>query len=177
MVSESSPQDAPADGAQPVDGAAGGDAPKTFSRRQRWMSVLAKARTDTLLALWDELDERFEAERAIWLRRPEAGLVMVRGRAGGSGAPFNMGEMTVTRCAARLGAFTGHAYIAGRKRRHAEVAALLDALLQDPSRTEELEDKVLAPLIADAESRDEARRRKAGATKVDFFTMVRGEDE
>ncbi len=176
-MSNSIPQDAPTDGAQTPPGAGSDHAPETSRRRQRWMSVLAKARTEALLALWDELDERFEAERAIWLRRPEAGLVMVRGRAGGSGAPFNMGEMTVTRCAARLGAFTGHAYIAGRKRRHAEVAALLDALLQDPSRTEELEAKVIAPLIDDAESRDETRRRKAGATKVDFFTMVRGEDE
>ena len=31
------------------------------------------------------------------LREPENGLVMVRGRTGGDGAPFNLGEATVSR--------------------------------------------------------------------------------
>ncbi len=69
------------------------------------------------------------------LRGPEAGLVMVRGRTGGGGAPFNLGEMTTTRCTVRTDAgFVGHAYVAGRDERLAEVAALADALLQDPER-------------------------------------------
>ena len=68
------------------------------------------------------------------LRGPEAGLVMVRGRAGGGGAPFNLGEMTATRCTVRTEAgFVGHAYVAGRNERQAELAALADALLQDPA--------------------------------------------
>src|SRR3982074_323537 len=36
------------------------------------------------------------------LREPESGLVMVRGRIGGDGAPFNLGEATVSRAAVRL---------------------------------------------------------------------------
>ena len=70
------------------------------------------------------------------MRGPETGLVMVRGRAGGSGSPFNLGEMTVTRCTVQLGSGTaGHAYIAGRDERQAELAAVADALLQDPALT------------------------------------------
>ena len=36
------------------------------------------------------------------LREAENGLVMVRGRIGGDGAPFNLGEATVSRAAVRL---------------------------------------------------------------------------
>src|SRR5690606_793551 len=98
--------------------------------RQRWMSVLAKARNEELDRAWAEL-----ADKPRWrsLRKPEAGMVMVRARAGGTGGRFNLGEMTVTRCAVQLdGGATGHAYVAGRDGRKAELAALFDALLQDP---------------------------------------------
>ncbi len=72
------------------------------------------------------------------MRGPEGGLVMVRGRAGGGGAPFNLGEMTVTRCTVRLGSgLVGHAYVAGREPRRAELAALVDALMQDPERADD----------------------------------------
>ena len=81
------------------------------------------------------------------LRGPEAGLVMVRGRAGGGGSPFNLGEMTVTRCTVRTETgFVGHAYVAGRESRRAELAALVDALMQDPDRCAEIETAVIAPL-------------------------------
>ena len=60
---------------------------------------------------------------------------MARGRPGGDGAPFNLGEMTVTRCTVRLEDGTvGHAYVAGRDMRQAELAAVLDAVLQGPAR-------------------------------------------
>lgn len=109
----------------------------------------------------------------IRLRGPETGLVMVRGRAGGDGAPFNLGEMTVTRCAVRLEDGTvGHAYVAGRDARQAELAAVLDAALQDGRSRARWMAAVVAPL-AEAQAERAARdQRKAAATKVQFFTMT-----
>ena len=106
------------------------------------------------------------------LRGPEAGLVMVRGRAGGGGGPFNLGEMTVTRCSIRdSDGRIGHAYVAGRDRAQAELAARLDALMQDESWHDAVEAAVIAPLeAAQAAIRAEAARR-AAATKVQFFTL------
>lgn len=142
--------------------------------RRRWMGVLARADEA-------ELERRVTALDVVppytWLRPPEIGAVMVRGRAGGTGAPFNMGEMTVTRCTLRLDdGTTGTAYVQGRVPRKAELAALLDALLQQPERCAALEEAVIAPL-ADAQARRrEERSRKANATRVEFFTLVRGEN-
>ena len=64
----------------------------------------------------DELFKKIE-EPTIeeWLRRPEIGPVMVRGRTGATGLAFNMGEMTVTRCSLRLqGGVVGHGFVQGR---------------------------------------------------------------
>ncbi len=107
------------------------------------------------------------------LRGPETGLVMVRGRQGGDGAPFNLGEMTVTRCTIRLaGGAIGHAYVAGRDAAQAEWAAVLDAALQDPARHPALMAAVILPLEAEEEARRGARARKAAATRVEFFTLA-----
>lgn len=137
------------------------------------MGVLAKAPPDRLAALFEALGPAPEAQT---LRAPETGTVMVRGRTGAVGAPFNLGEMTVTRCSLRLGdGIVGHGYVAGRDRRHAEIAALCDALLQGPQAAR-VEAGVLAPLAEEAEARRKATAAKAAATKVEFFTLVRGED-
>jgi len=107
------------------------------------------------------------------VRRPESGMTMVRGRAGGTGAPFNLGEMTVTRCALRLdGGVMGVAYVKGRSHRHAELAALFDALMQVPARRDEIATSIIAPLEAAAYERAEVARRCTAATRVDFFTMA-----
>ena len=146
--------------------------PDTDARRT-WMGTLAKARPSDL---HDRVAGLPDCPDYDWLRPPESGGVMVRGRTGGTGAPFNLGEMTVTRCALRLtSGEVGHAYVQGRDRRHAEEAALVDALMQGP-RAEEVRASVLVPLT---EAREQARRTraaKADATRVDFFTLVRGED-
>jgi len=144
-------------------------------RRQQWMAVLATATTDDLEA---HLRACGGAPDYDWLRPPEFGAVMVRGRAGGTGAAFNLGEMTVTRCALRLvdGGPVGHAYIQGRRARHAELAALFDALLQVDQTGPALERSVIDPLSAAHAARKAARSRRANSTKVDFFTMVRGEN-
>jgi alpha-D-ribose 1-methylphosphonate 5-triphosphate synthase subunit PhnG len=142
--------------------------PAPTEDRRRWMGVLARASAAEIAALLETLPPLPPPER---LRAPETGLVMVRGRAGGDGAPFNLGEMTVTRCAVRLGDSVGHAYVAGRDKRQAELAALLDAALQDPDRRGMLMDGVIAPLAARQQAAREAEARKAAATRVDFFAM------
>ena len=107
------------------------------------------------------------------LRGPEVGLAMVRGRAGGTGAAFNLGEMTVTRCTVRDEAGRiGHAVIAGRDPRQAELAAALDAALQDPARRDRLQRAVIAPLHAAQQAVRAATAGKAAATRVAFFTLA-----
>jgi alpha-D-ribose 1-methylphosphonate 5-triphosphate synthase subunit PhnG len=101
---------------------------------------------------------------------------MVRGRAGGTGAPFNLGEMTVTRCALTLDTGqVGHAYIQGRRKADAEACALVDALMQTTN-ADTIRTQILEPLEAEVSASRAQRAAKAAATKVDFFTMVRGED-
>lgn len=159
---------------------AGEPAGDAAPERRRWMSVLAKAELGELEGAWERLADK---PAYAWLRRPEAGMVMVRARAGGSGAQFNLGQMTVTRCALRLASgeavpgCVGLGYVQGRSKRHAELAAAFDALLQDEGRRAALEQAVIAPLEAAQAGRREARSRKAASTKVNFFTLVRGEDE
>ncbi len=141
--------------------------------RARWISALAQAEAPAVEAAWAALPEKPSYRL---LRAPETGLVMVQGRAGGTGAPFNLGEMTVTRCSVELPDGTvGHAYVAGRDARHAETAAVLDALLQEPGARATLEETVVEPLLAAGEARSRAARARAAATRVEFFTMVRGE--
>jgi alpha-D-ribose 1-methylphosphonate 5-triphosphate synthase subunit PhnG len=137
--------------------------------RRRWMSVLARAPAERLETL---LREAGGPPAYTILRGPEGGLVMVRGRAGGGGAPFNLGEMTVTRCSVRTeSGLVGHAYLAGREPRQAELAALVDALMQDPERTEALEIRIIAPLEASQAALRAERAGKAAATRVQFFAM------
>lgn len=148
--------------------------PETMqTARAGWLGTLAKARPADIEAVWPEHAEPMAFE---WLRAPQPGLVMVRGRAGGTGNPFNLGELTVTRCALRLADGTvGQSYVQGRDKHHAELAARLDALLQG-ERRDELLAAVIAPLRQKLEQRRLERSRKAASTKVEFFTMVRGED-
>jgi len=142
--------------------------------RRRWMSVLAQATGAEIERAWQALAERPEY-RVV--RRPEVGLVMVRGRAGGIGAPFNLGEMTVTRCTVDLpSGMAGHGYVAGRNVRHAELAAVFDALLQDPLLTAGIEESVIGPLEAIQRERRRQLAARSAATRVEFFTLVRGDD-
>jgi alpha-D-ribose 1-methylphosphonate 5-triphosphate synthase subunit PhnG len=137
--------------------------------RRRWMAVLARADGE---AITRRLAEAGPCPGYACLRGPESGLTMVRGRIGGSGGAFNFGEMTVTRCTIRTDdGLVGHAYVAGRNERQAELAALLDALMQDAERRPALEASVIAPLAAEQQARRDARAAKAAATKVQFFAM------
>ena len=136
-------------------------------RRQRWMSILARATADELAAGLHDVPAYTR------LRGPEAGLVMVRGRAGGAGNPFNLGEATVVRCTVRTPSGTvGHAYCLGRDLRQAELAAVLDALLQDSEAGPALEAKVVTPLAEAQAARRALLARRAAATQVQFFTLA-----
>ncbi len=139
------------------------------AQRRRWMAVLARAKADAIAAGLGQI-----AELPSWsvLRGPESGLVMVRGRAGGGGAPFNLGEMSVTRCTVRTATGeVGHAYVAGRDRRRAELAAAVDALMQRADLRAAVEQAVVAPLARAQAAQRQAVAAKAAATRVQFFTM------
>ncbi len=141
--------------------------------RQGWLGVLAKARFGDLQAAVQKLGD---LPPCIMLRRPETGLVMARGRAGGSGQRFNLGEIPVTRCAVQSPrGRIGLGYVQGRDKRHAELVATMDALLQDREHQAFLLAEVIEPLANVASKRKESIRRKAEATRVEFFTLVRGE--
>jgi alpha-D-ribose 1-methylphosphonate 5-triphosphate synthase subunit PhnG len=100
---------------------------------------------------------------------------MLRGRVGGTGPQFNLGEVTVTRCSVQIGSRVGHAWVRGGNSRHAELAAYADALLQDDEQQPRLRQQVLEPLRQALHARRDAASRKAAASKVEFFTVVRGE--
>ncbi|MEO0751273.1 MAG: phosphonate C-P lyase system protein PhnG [Pseudomonadota bacterium] len=145
----------------------------TQDERKAWMSLLAKSPAEDLERLWGSFDA---AQEHSWLRAPEAGGVMVRGRAGATGAPFNLGEMTVTRCSLKLpGGEVGHGYVQGRNKAHATRAALVDAHMQT-AQAAAVRRTVLTPLEEAMAGTKKTRAAKAAATKVDFFTLVRGED-
>ncbi|MFC4259491.1 phosphonate C-P lyase system protein PhnG [Marinobacter lacisalsi] len=142
----------------------------SVSERQHWMAVLARAEEEALQHYCTELPERPDYR---CLRAAETGLAMVRGRTGGTGTPFNLGEVTLSRCVIELSSGTrGFGYVRGRSRRHAELAALLDALMQESP-------DVHGPALIDPLHRHWQQQReeaacKAAATRVDFMTMVRG---
>jgi alpha-D-ribose 1-methylphosphonate 5-triphosphate synthase subunit PhnG len=110
------------------------------------------------------------------LREPENGLVMVRGRIGGDGAPFNLGEATVSRAAVRLSTGeVGFGYTLGRDRQKARMIALCDALIQSNEFAEAVEAEVIGPLRTQMISMRNRSAAETAATRVDFYTLVRGE--
>ena len=144
----------------------------TASRRAA-MAVLAQARTPEiaqgLAAVADPL-------RYVELRPVATGLVMVRGRIGGDGAPFNLGEATVSRAAVRLSTGeVGFGYTLGRDRQKAQMIALCDAMVQSNEFADAVEEYVLAPLRAVMLSIQNRKAKETAATRVDFYTLVRGE--
>lgn len=155
-------------------------APASAARRA-WMAVLARTPRADLEAALERALKGVPTPTYDWLRPPEIGLAMVRGRVGGSGDPFNLGEATVTRATLRLrgsnetAAAVGVACHLGRDRRRAELAALADALLQMPEHHAVLHQQLIEPFAAQQVVQRDARRQDAAATRVEFFTMVRGD--
>jgi alpha-D-ribose 1-methylphosphonate 5-triphosphate synthase subunit PhnG len=137
--------------------------------RQRWMATLARASRAEITELAGPELPRHEV-----LKARETGTVMVEGRAGGAGRRFNLGEATVTRCVVRLAdGMMGFSYALGRDAGKARLAAILDARLQREEATSPLR-RAVDDLAARQSAAREFASRKAAATKVDFFTLVRG---
>ena len=146
------------------------------SERSEWIGLLARAPVEFLeAALSSE-----PAGETRWLRSPETGLMMVEARVGGGGARFNVGEVTVTRCALKFKNLTdngetlvGVSYVLGRSHRKAKLAALADALLQDPVHAPDVSKALLEPLRRLLESQTQAKHAKVQQSKVEFFTVAR----
>jgi len=143
------------------------------AQRRAAMAALAEAQADEialpLARLWPHLDIRD-------LRAPEIGLVMLRGRIGGDGAPFNLGEATVTRAVVELpGGLRGYGQRLGRAPAAARLAAVADALWQDAGSRRAVEDEILAPIRSRLSAERSRTQAETAATKVDFFTLVRGD--
>ena len=136
---------------------------------------LPRPRASDLRQLADAAGLALEAET---LRGPETGLVTVRGRIGGGGAAFNTGEATVTRATVRLpSGQIGHAYALGRDKEKVRLAAILDASwCAEETRATRSRRRSLRRCSRRTAEADAKRRAETAATKVDFFTMVRGED-
>ncbi len=142
------------------------------ARRKAAMAVLAHSDTAEIAARLEAIVVPDHTN----LREPESGLVMVRGRIGGDGAPFNLGEATVSRAAVRLATGEmGFGYTLGRDRQKAQMIALCDALIQSSDHAEQIETQVLAPLRAAVAADRSRKAAETAATRVDFYTMVRGE--
>jgi alpha-D-ribose 1-methylphosphonate 5-triphosphate synthase subunit PhnG len=142
------------------------------ARRKAAMAVLAHADAAAIAARLDAIAVPAHEN----LREPENGLVMVRGRIGGDGAPFNLGEATVSRAAVRLATGeVGFGYVLGRDGQKARLIALCDALIQTSDHAGPIETEVLAPLRAVIASERNRKAAETAATRVDFYTMVRGE--
>jgi len=141
--------------------------------RRQWLSVLARASRPELENALTLLGDMPPLEL---VRPSEPGMVMLRGRVGGTGDAFNFGEASVTRCALRVGSSAlGVGYTLGRDRRKAELIAIMDALLQDDERHVQIQREVIGPLAAQQSAQRDATSRSAATSKVEFFTFVRGE--
>lgn len=141
--------------------------------RQAWLATLARA---NVAQLESAIPQTVDLPTLQQVRPAEVGMVMLRGRVGGTGNPFNLGEASVVRCAVRLGdGPLGVGYVLGRDKRQAELVALCDALLQDPQHHDRLQGLLIQPL-ATAQAQARAQQQRAVAdSKVEFFTFVRGE--
>ena len=143
--------------------------------RADWMALLSRAPLDLL----ESAVGTHWPIKPHWLRAPETGLMMVQGRAGSTGERFNLGEVTVSRCALRLQgaqadtAVVGVAYALGRSHRQVGLAAVADALLQDSSQQNLLEQTLLSPVRQHLALLRRQREQRAQSTKVEFFTVAR----
>ncbi|MBE3288514.1 MULTISPECIES: phosphonate C-P lyase system protein PhnG [Enterobacter cloacae complex] len=144
------------------------------STRQRWMRVLAHCQP---AALRERMNALGLAPDYDTIRAPEIGLVQIQARMGGTGQRFFAGDATLTRAAIRLNSGTlGYSYVLGRDKAHAERCAVIDALLQEPPHFQTLMETLIAPLEADRAARVAARQAEVNTSRVDFFTLVRGDN-
>lgn len=151
--------------------------PENESPRRLALGLLARAPLADLAVRMERLRAVCAWPAYSWLRKPQTGMVMLRARIGGNGEQFNLGEATLTRCTLRLADGTvGVGTVRGRAARHAEYIALCDALLQRPESAASVQREVLDVLAGAERLRHAQRAAEVAASKVDFFTLVRGSD-
>ena len=142
--------------------------------RQRWMRVLAHCQPAALHSRMNALGLTPDYDT---IRPPEIGLVQIQARMGGTGERFFAGDATLTRAVIRLNSGTlGYSYVLGRDKAHAERCAVIDALLQEQPYFQTLMETLIAPLEADRAARLAARQTEVNTSRVDFFTLVRGDN-
>ena len=142
--------------------------------RKRVVDLLVRSELAELNDAWEALANKPEVQA---VRGPETGLVMVRGRIGGGGSAFNLGEVTVTRATIRLASGTvGHGQSLGTDRKKARLCAIFDALWQEDPTKAFVEDRLLQPITQRIAAATQQKADETAATRVDFFTMVRGDD-
>ena len=142
-------------------------------QRQQWLSVLSRSTLESIQKLWQAL--MVEPEYQL-LKAPESGMVMVKAKAGGSGQAFNMGEMTVTRTVVQLSTGEiGYGYTQGRDKKKSELIAVIDACIQLGDWGERILQNIIRPLEEQLTLHYQQRQNETDASKVNFFTMVRGE--
>lgn len=142
--------------------------------RKRVVDLLARSELAELNDAWEALASKPEVQA---VRGPETGLVMVRGRIGGGGSAFNLGEVTVTRATIRLANGTvGHGQSLGTDRKKARLCAIFDALWQEEPTKAFVEERLLQPIAQRIGTATQQKADETAATRVDFFTMVRGDD-
>ncbi|QFT29212.1 Alpha-D-ribose 1-methylphosphonate 5-triphosphate synthase subunit PhnG [Labrenzia sp. THAF82] len=145
----------------------------TVEARRKVMATLAAASPEAVAEKYGTLPP----PDYDLVRQPETGLVMVRGRMGGTGSPFNLGEVTVTRCVVRLKTGeTGSSYALGRNKTKALQSAVIDALWQTSDGRDKIETDIIGPLDGLQSTEKETVKQETEATKVNFFTMVRGDN-
>ncbi|QRM32360.1 phosphonate C-P lyase system protein PhnG [Microvirga sp. VF16] len=146
----------------------------SFSRAE-WMTLLAESPVTEIESHWRALPHPpFQ-----WIRRPEYGSAMIRGRASGTGAQFNLGDVTVTRCTVQIGTGEiGISYVMGRNKRHAALAALFDAMLQHEKTTgQDVVAHCIASLAEGKRRRHQDIVRETRSSKVEFTMLSRGGDD
>ena len=142
--------------------------------RQAWMKELALANFAELEILWQQFTNKPEFK---YLRATDSGLLQVQGKLGNTGDRFNMGDITITRSSISLAnGINGFAFVQGRNKQHADLAAIIDAIMQSDLATN-AQTALIAPLQAARLERLKTATAATLQTKVDFFTLVRGEDE
>ncbi len=143
--------------------------------RQTLLSTLAKSELEDIQHFWDSSLNDIDYE---FIRSPEIGMVMAVARTGVTGEPFNLGEVSVTRCAVKLASGeNGFGYVIGRNNKHSIHIAVIDALAQDDALQADIVSGLIKPLQRVLAEKDKIKQDNASKTKVDFFTMVRGEDD
>jgi alpha-D-ribose 1-methylphosphonate 5-triphosphate synthase subunit PhnG len=136
------------------------------------MSMLALSSPADLEQLWGDTADKPSFD---WIRPPEFGAVMARGRICDDGSNFNVGEVAITRCILRLAPteHIGIAYVIGRRRRHATLAALLDAMAQTHGPAGDFVRSGILRLRAVLQQRRQEVRASVAKSEVDFSMLLR----